>query len=197
MIISCLDLEGVLFPEIWIAVAKKTGIKELRLTTRDIPDYDVLMKRRIRILKEHGIRLADIQKVIASMRPLPGAKVFLDTLRAKCQVVILSDTFYQFMVPVMKRLGEPTLFCNWLLVDKKGFISGYKLRQVNGKEKAVKALKRIGLTVKAAGDSFNDLAMLKAADEGILFNPPAHIEKEYSHFKVTRSHPALLKALVG
>jgi phosphoserine/homoserine phosphotransferase len=191
-----LDLEGVLFPEIWINVAQAVRIKELRLTTRDIPDYDVLMRRRLKILRENRITLKDIQRVIARMEPLPGAVGFLDALRAESQVVILSDTYYEFMGSVMRKLGHPTLFCNWLETDRKGYIADYRMRQKNGKQKAVKALKAVGLRVKAAGDSYNDLAMLKAADQGILFKPPAHIEKEYSHFKVTRNYPQLLKALL-
>ena len=196
MNVCCLDLEGVLLPEIWINVAQKTKIKELRLTTRDIPDYDVLMRRRLRILREHRITLRDIQRVIAGMKPLPGAKAFLDRLRSEREVIILSDTYYEFAMPLIRKLGSPTLWCNWLSADGRGFIKNYHLRQRNGKEKAVRALKNLGFRVKAAGDSFNDLTMLKAADEGILFKPPAHIEKDYSHFKVTKNYPQLLKALL-
>jgi len=196
MLVCCLDLEGVLFPEIWINVAQAVRIKELRLTTRDVPDYDVLMKRRLWILRSNRIKLKDVQRVIARMEPLPGARSFLEKLRSHSQVVILSDTYYEFMGPVMKKLGYPPLFCNWLKTNGQGYIAGYCMRQKNGKEKAVKALKAVGLRVKAAGDSYNDLAMLKAADEGILFKPPAHIEKEYSHFRVTKNYPQLLKALL-
>jgi len=195
--ICCLDLEGVLVPEIWINVAKKTKVKELSLTTRDIPDYDVLMKRRLAILKERGIKLKDIQRVIAALKPLPGAKTFLRKLSGKAQVIILSDTFYEFAGPLMKQLGRPTLFCNWLSVDSKGFIKQYHLRQKDGKRKAVKALRQIGFRVHAAGDSFNDLTMLKTAHKGILFKPPAGIAKKYrKHFSVVSNYNQLLKKLL-
>jgi len=194
--ICCLDMEGVLVPEIWVNVAKKTKIKELQLTTRDIPDYDVLMKRRLKILRTEGIKLKDIQKVISTLKPLPGAKAFLDKLRAKHQVLILSDTFYEFAMPLMKKLGYPTLFCNWLSVDKKGFIENYHLRQKNGKEKAVRALKSIGFTVRAVGDSYNDITMLQAAGKGILFNPPANIKKEFPKLRVAKNYNDLFKLLV-
>ena len=196
MNISCLDLEGVLVPEIWIKVAEKTKIKELRLTTRDIPDYDVLMKRRLKILREHGIKLKDIQKVISAIKPLPHAKQFLDALRLSRQVVILSDTYYEFVMPLMKKLRNPALLCNWLETDARGFISQYHLRQKNGKEKAVLALKNIGFKVKAAGDSYNDIAMLKAADQGILFNPPKKMAQDFPQFPVVWNHQNLLKALI-
>lgn len=194
--VCCLDLEGVLVPEIWIRVSEKTGIKELRLTTRDIPDYDVLMKRRLKILRENQIKLGDIQKVISKIQPLRGAKDFLGTLRAKTQVVILSDTYYEFAMPLMKKLGFPSLFCNWLSTDPFGYISDYHLRQPSGKEKAVLGLRNLGFRVHAAGDSYNDIAMLKAADKGILFNPPPNIVKEFPGFKITRNYRDLLKALV-
>jgi len=194
--ICCLDLEGVLVPEIWIKVAEKTRIKELRLTTREVPNYDVLMKRRLKILRRHGIKLRDIQNVISQIRPLPGAKAFLDQLRSKRQVIILSDTYYEFAIPLMEKLGRPTLWCNWLESDKKGFIAHYHLRQRNGKEKAVRALKKIGFKIAAAGDSYNDLTMLQAADRGVLFNPPSHIEKSHGHFQIARNYPQLLKALL-
>ena len=194
--VCCLDLEGVLVPEIWIQVSKKTKIAELRLTTRDIPDYDVLMKRRLKILREHKIRLRDIQNVISEIEPLPGAKKFLDELRRRSQVLILSDTYYEFAMPLMEKLGQPTLFCNWLSTDKKNFIANYHLRQKNGKEKAVRALKALGFRVHAAGDSYNDITMLKSADKGVLFNPPANIVSEFPHFKVTKNYPQLLKELL-
>jgi phosphoserine/homoserine phosphotransferase len=193
--ICCLDLEGVLVPEIWIAVAKETNVAELKLTTRDIPDYDVLMKRRIRILKKEGIKLKDIQRVIAKIKPLPGAKTFLDRLRADRQVIILSDTFYEFAGPLMKQLGEPTIFCNWLDADSKGFVSGYRLRQPDGKKKAVLALKGLGFAVKAAGDSYTDLSMLKTADKGVFFNPPAKIAADNPSIPVTKTYAQLFKAL--
>ena len=196
MIICCLDLEGVLVPEIWIQVSKKTGIRELRFTTRDVPDYDKLMKRRLQILREHRISLKDIQDVIRRIKPLPGARAFLDELRSRRQVVILSDTYEEFARPLMEKLGYPALFCNDLVVDKKGFIAGYRLRQKNGKEKAVKALRRIGFRVHAAGDSYNDITMLKAADRGVLFNPPENIRREFSKFEIANSYGQLLKMLV-
>ncbi len=193
--ICCLDLEGVLIPEIWIAVARQTKIKELKLTTRDEPNYDLLMKRRLKILRANGIKLKDIQKIIAGLSPLPGARPFLDKLRTKTQVIILSDTYYEFATPLMTKLGYPALFCNWLSVDKKGFIAGYHLRQKNGKEKAVRAIKKIGFKVCAAGDSYNDITMLKAADRGVLFNPPPNIVKEFPKFKAVRNYSDLLRAL--
>ena len=197
MIIRCLDLEGVLVPEIWIAVSKKTGIRDLRFTTRDVPDYDVLMKRRLKILKENKIKLKDIQNVIRKIRPLPGARAFLDKLRSRGQVLILSDTFEEFAGPLMESLGRPSILCNELLVDRKGFISSYRLRQKNGKEKAVKALRGIGYRVAAAGDSYNDITMLRAADRGVLFRPPANIVKEFPRFQVTKNYHQLFNALTG
>ena len=194
--ICCLDLEGVLVPEIWIKVAEKTKIKELRLTTRDEPDYDFLMKRRISILRENGVKLKDIQHVIAGVKPLPGARKFLDVLRTKTQVVILSDTYYEFAWPLMEKLGRPALFCNWLKSDKKGFIRSYHLRQGNGKEKAVRGLKAMGFRVHAAGDSYNDITMLKAAHKGVLFNPPANIVKEFPNFPVAKNYRKLLRLLI-
>ena len=169
MYITCLDLEGVLVPEIWIAFADETGIPELRLTTRDMPDYDALMLQRIAILRDHKLALRDVQSTIAKIKPLEGAKAFLDELRELCQVVILSDTFTQFALPLMKHLGMPSIFCNNLEIDTDGMIAGYKLRQQNGKFHAVKALKSIGFQTIAAGDSFNDLDMIHEADKGFLF----------------------------
>ncbi len=195
MKIVCLDLEGVLVPEIWIAFSEKTGIQELRLTTRDVPDYDVLMKRRIGILKEHGLLLKDIQEVIAGMDPLPGAKEFLDALRGKTQVVILSDTFSQFAQPLMKKLGWPTLFCNTLVVDSRGVITGYTLRQQDGKRKAVEALTSIGFTVLAAGDSYNDTAMMKVAAKGVFFRPPENIKREFPQFPITTTYEAFMQEI--
>jgi phosphoserine/homoserine phosphotransferase len=175
MYIVCLDLEGVLTPEIWIAFAEETGIAELRLTTRDVPDYDALMKHRIGILDAHNLGLMDIQNTIAKVKPMEGAREFLDELRELCQVIILSDTFTQFAQPLMKQLGMPTIFCNSLEISPEGRISGYRLRQQNGKLHAVKALKSIGFQTLAAGDSFNDLAMIREADRGFLFRAPSHI----------------------
>lgn len=195
MFVTCLDLEGVLVPEIWIAFAEETGIKELRLTTRDISDYDVLMKKRICILKEHGLKLVDIQNTIEKIYPLEGAKDFLDELRSLCQVIILSDTFTQFAQPLMKKLGMPTIFCNSLTISKDGFIEGYTLRQQNGKYHAVSALQSIGYKVIASGDSFNDLEMIKKAESGFLFCPPEHIAKEYSQFPAFTKYSELLNAI--
>ena len=195
-VICCLDLEGVLVPEIWIEVSKKTAIPGLRLTTRDVPDYDVLMRRRLAILRKERISLKDIRRVIASMRPLPGAQAFLDRLRAHSQVAILSDTYYEFAAPIMKKLGLPSLFCNRLQVDTKGFIENYRLRQAGGKEKAVRAFKALGFSVRAAGDSYNDTEMLKAADKGVLFNPPGNIAREFPRFKTAGNYRDLFKHLL-
>jgi phosphoserine / homoserine phosphotransferase len=174
----CLDLEGVLVPEIWISFSEKTGIEELRLTTREVPDYDVLMQGRLNILRDRGLTLGDIQEVIDSLSPLPGALDFLEALRVKTQVVILSDTFTEFAWPLMRKLNWPSIFCNNLIVDDSGMITGYKLRQHDGKRKAVQALQSIGFTVFAAGDSYNDLTMIKVADCGALFRAPKKILEE-------------------
>lgn len=195
--IYCLDLEGVLVPEIWIEVSKRTRIDELKITTRDEPDYDKLMRFRIGVLRRRGVRLADIQRVIGSMRPLPGAAAFLSRLRRAGQVIILSDTYYEFAGPLLRKLGDPTLFCNWLEVDRRGFLSGYRLRQRDGKRRAVRALKAIGFPVRAAGDSHNDLTMLAAADRGVLFNPPAAIRKANPRFPVANDYRTLYARLTG
>lgn len=195
MKLFCLDLEGILLPEIWIQVARRLGVPALRRTTRDEPDYGRLMRYRLRLLRKEGIRLRAIQRVIAGMRPLPGAKAFLQTLRAEGPVVILSDTYEEFARPVLPKLGSPTLFCNRLTAARDGFIRGYHLRQKDGKRKAVLGLKGLGFYVKAVGDSYNDLGMLRAADEGILFNPPASIAKNHSRFPVARSYGRLLQLL--
>jgi phosphoserine/homoserine phosphotransferase len=196
MHIVCLDLEGVLTPEIWIAFSKATGIDELKLTTRDVPDYDLLMQGRIGILARHGLKLADIQAVIAGMDLLEGARDMLDRMREMTQVVILSDTFEQFAKPLMKKLGWPTLFCNRLVVDAHGLISAYKLRQKEGKKMAVLGLAGLGYTVHAAGDSYNDLAMLKCASRGVLFRPPERIVAEHPQFPVSRDHRELFDLLM-
>jgi phosphoserine/homoserine phosphotransferase len=193
---ACLDLEGVLVPEIWIAFAEKTGIKELRLTTRDIPDYDQLMKGRLKILDERNLKLSDIQDVIRTIQPLDGAKEFIDWLRAEFQVVILSDTFYEFAGPLMAQLGYPTLFCNFLEIATSGKIVNYHLRQKDGKTKAVQAFKSLNLRAIAAGDSYNDTGMLKAADAGIFFQPPENIVKEFPQFPVTRTYEELRRAFL-
>ncbi|AEE17318.1 bifunctional phosphoserine phosphatase/homoserine phosphotransferase ThrH [Treponema brennaborense] len=195
MYVTCLDLEGVLVPEIWIAFAEETGIAELRLTTRDIPDYDVLMKKRIGILAERGLGLKAIQNTIAKIDPLPGAKAFLDELRTVTQVIILSDTFTQFAFPLMQKLGLPTIFCNELEVGTDGMITGYKLRQHNGKYHAVKALQSIGFDTIASGDSFNDLEMIKASQAGFLFRAPQHIIAEYPAIPAFTEYGELLAAV--
>ena len=189
-----LDLEGVLVPEIWIEFAEITKIPELRLTTRDVPDYDVLMKRRLGLLADHGLKLKDIQAVIRKMEPLEGAKAFLDGLRARTQVVILSDTFTQFAGPLMEKLGMPTIFCNTLLVDADGTVSGYKLRQKDGKRIAVQGFHSMGLKVFAAGDSYNDTGMLQEADAGFFFCPPPSIVGQFPKIPVTRNYTELAEA---
>ena len=194
--IACLDLEGVLVPEIWINVAERTGISELRVTTRDEPDYDKLMRRRLGILEAHGLGLPDIQHVIGSMRPLAGAAEFLDWLRARFQVLILSDTFDEFAAPLMRQLGYPCLFCNSLVVDDGGKVRDYRIRLRDGKRKAVMALKLLNFEVVAAGDSYNDTTMLAEADHGILFRPPDNVVREFPQFPVTRSYAELRAAFV-
>jgi phosphoserine/homoserine phosphotransferase len=194
MQIACLDLEGVLVPEIWINVAERTGIKELRCTTRDIPDYDKLMRQRLRILDEHDLKLADIQAVIAGMGPLPGAHEFLNRLREKFQVIILSDTFYDFAAPLMKQLGHPTLLCHRLKIDGDGRVADYHLRMPNQKCEAVKALHHLKFKVIAVGDSYNDTAMLAEADAGILFRPPQNVIDEFPQFLVTNTYYELYDA---
>ncbi|MGH7205391.1 MAG: bifunctional phosphoserine phosphatase/homoserine phosphotransferase ThrH [Nitrospiraceae bacterium] len=190
-VLACLDLEGVLVPEIWINVAKKTGISELRLTTRDIADYDLLMKRRLGILDQHGLTLPDIQAVIATMEPLEGATEFLAWLRERCQVIILSDTFYEFAQPLMQRLAYPTLFCNRLEVDQGGRIVNYHLRQPDQKRQSVIALKGLRFLVVASGDSYNDTSMLAEADAGIFFRPPDNVAREFPQFPVTHTYAEL------
>jgi phosphoserine/homoserine phosphotransferase len=193
----CLDLEGVLVPEIWIGVAERTGIDELRLTTRDISDYDVLMKGRIEILRKRDLRIGDIHEVIASLSPLDGAREFLDRLRVSVQVAILSDTFYQFAEPLMRQLDWPSLYCNDLDIDGQGRVTGYRLRQPDQKRQAVRAFKGLNFRVAAAGDSYNDLSMLSEADAGVLFRPPDKLVGEYPHFPVTQSHEELYETIMG
>ncbi|MBA3027412.1 MAG: bifunctional phosphoserine phosphatase/homoserine phosphotransferase ThrH [Desulfobacteraceae bacterium] len=188
MHIVCSDLEGVFIPEIWINVAKKTGIEELKLTTRDIPDYDVLMTRRLLILKEHHLKIKDITDVIAFMDPLPGALEFLDWLRSITQVIVVSDTFVQFAGPMMEKLGRPTLFCHSLVIEPDGTISGYKLRQPDGKKKTAAALKSLNYKIIAVGDSYNDITMLKEADKGILFRPPENVIADHPDLPVTTEY---------
>ena len=186
--LACLDLEGVLLPEIWIKFAEKTGIDELKLTTRDIPNYDDLMQGRLKILKQHNLKLNDIQAVIETLSPLEGAQEFLKWLKSEFQVIILSDTFYQFAGPLMKQLDYPTLFCHNLIVEANGEISGYKLRQQDQKTKAVKALQGLNLKVISAGDSYNDTGMLQQADAGILFCPPENVIREFPQFPVATDY---------
>ncbi len=197
MKIACLDLEGVLVPEIWINVSRKTGIAELSRTTRDEPNYDKLMRERIEILDRHGLKLADIQKVIGTMAPLDGAASFLDWLRERFPLIVLSDTFDQFAGPLMRQLGRPALFCNTLEIDDAGRIAGYRLRQPDGKRKAVVALRSLALRVIAAGDSYNDTTMLAEADAGILFRPPDNVAREFPQFPVTRSYDELRDAFAA
>lgn len=187
-------MEGVLTPEIWIAVAEQTRIPELRRTTRDEPDYDKLMHYRMDILDRHGIKLSDIQRVIGELRPLPGAKAFLDELRSLVQVIILSDTFEQFAAPLLRQLAWPTLFCNRLIVENDR-ITGYQLRQPNQKQKSVAALKTLNYRVISAGDSYNDTAMLREADLGFLIHAPENVKREFPQFKAVESHADLLKLI--
>lgn len=191
MEIVCLDLEGVLVPEIWINFAKRTGIKELEATTRDIPDYDVLMKQRLRILDEHQLGLNDIQAVIAEMGPLPGAPEFVEWVREHFQLIILSDTFYEFAHPLMRQLGWPTIMCHKLETNDEGRITNYLLRQPDQKRMAVKSLHALNYKVVAAGDSYNDTGMLAEADKGILFDAPANVIREFPQFTVTTNYEEL------
>jgi phosphoserine/homoserine phosphotransferase len=194
--IACLDLEGVFVPEIWINVAERTGIAALRRTTRDEPDYDKLMRQRLAILDEHRLRLPDIQQVIGTMHPLEGAAAFLDRLRSRFQVIVLSDTFDEFAAPLMAQLGHPALFCNSLVVDDDGRIRDYRIRLRDGKRKAVMALKLLNFDVIAAGDSYNDTTMLAEADHGILFRPPDNVVREFPQFPVTRTYEELEAAFL-
>ena len=191
MKIVCLDLEGVLVPEIWISFAERTGIPEFRRTTRDEPNYDTLMKYRLGLLAEHGLGLPDIQKVICAMGPLPGAREFLDKLREDCEVIILSDTFYEFAHPLMRQLAWPTLFCHCLETDAAGRVVNYHLRMPEQKREAVKRLREMNFRVVAAGDSYNDTAMLGEAHAGILFHPPENVIREFPQYPVTRSYSEL------
>ena len=195
MNIVCLDLEGVLVPEIWIAFAEETGISELKRTTRDEPDYDKLMKYRLNILKEHGLGLKEIQETIAKIDPMPGAKKFLDELREMTQVIIISDTFTQFAGPLMKKLGYPTIFCNSLEVADDGEITGFKMRIENSKLTTVKALQSIGYDTIASGDSHNDLGMIKASKAGFLFRSTDEIKKEYPELPAFETYDELMDAI--
>jgi phosphoserine / homoserine phosphotransferase len=194
--IAALDLEGVLVPEIWIAFAEKTGIKELRATTRDIPDYDVLMKQRLRILDQHNLGLPDIQAVIAEIKPLDGALEFVNWLRERFQLVILSDTFYEFALPLMKQLGYPALFCHKLETNEQGRVVDYKLRQANPKRQAVLSFKSLYYRVIAAGDSYNDTTMLAEADAGILFHAPENVIREFPQFPAVHTYADLKQEFI-
>ena len=196
MEIACLDLEGVLVPEIWIAFAEKTGIEELKATTRDIPDYDVLMKQRLSILDKHGLKLSDIQEVIATLKPLEGAREFVDWLRERFQVIILSDTFYEFSQPLMRQLGFPTLFCHRLVADEEGRVVDYKLRQADPKRQSIRALQTIYYRTIAAGDSYNDTTMLAEADAGILFHAPQNVIEEFPQFPAVHTYEDLKKEFI-
>ena len=196
MEIACLDLEGVLLPEIWIAFAEATGIPELRATTRDVADYNVLMKQRLRILDAHGLGLAEIQAVIADLRPLDGAREFLDWLHERFQVTIVSDTFYEFSQPLMRQLGWPTLLCHRLVVDAAGKVIDYKLRQKDGKRACVKAFHELNFRVIAIGDSYNDTTMLREADAGILFRAPKNVIAEFPQFPAVHSYENLKQEVI-
>lgn len=191
MYIVCLDLEGILLPEIWISVAEKTGIEELSLTTRDIPDFDQLMRRRLEILKRASLKIRDIQEIIQSIEPLEGAIEFLNWVREGFQLIVLSDTFVEFADPILKKLNRPACFCNSLVIDPDGVIVDYQLRQRDGKRHAIKALKRLGFKVIAIGDSYNDTSMLSEANEGILFRPPENVKGEFPHFPVIETYEGL------
>jgi len=195
--IACLDLEGVLLPEIWIKFAEKTGIDELKLTTRDIPNYSALMQKRIQILQAHDLKINDIQDVIDTLEPLAGAKDFLFWLKAEFQVIILSDTFYEFSWPLMKQLDYPTLFCHQLVVDNKGSIVDFHLRQEDQKTKAVKALQGLNFKVISAGDSYNDIGMLQQADSGILFCPPESVKKEFPQYPIANNYKDFRDLLIS
>ncbi|WP_409526095.1 bifunctional phosphoserine phosphatase/homoserine phosphotransferase ThrH [Nitrincola sp. MINF-07-Sa-05] len=197
MELACLDLEGVLIPEIWIAFAEETGIEELKATTRDIPDYDVLMKQRLRLLDQHGLTLPQIQDTISRLTPLEGAAEFLDWLRERFQVVILSDTFYEFAQPLMRQLGFPALLCHKLEVDEAGRIVGYTLRQRDPKRQSVRAFQLLNYRVIATGDSYNDTTMLTQAEAGILFHAPDNVISEFSQFPAVQTFEELKRAFIG
>ena len=195
MYITCLDVEGVLVPEIWVAFAEESGIPELKKTTRDEPDYDKLMKWRLGVLKEHGLGLKEIQETIEKIQPLPGAKEFLDELRSFSQVILISDTFAEFASPLMEKLGRPTLFCNSLEVSGNGEITGYKMRVEQTKLTTVKALQSIGVETIASGDSYNDLGMIQASKAGFLFRSTDKIKAEYPHIPAYETYDQLLGAI--
>jgi phosphoserine / homoserine phosphotransferase len=195
MYIVCSDLEGVFVPEIWVNVSKHTGIDELKLTTRDISDYNILMKRRLELLLKYGLTLRDVQNVISLLKPLPGALEFLDWLRSKTQLIVVSDTFTEFADPLMRQLGRPTLLCHHLTTDKDGIITDYNLRQEDAKRHVVESLHSLNYKVIAIGDSYNDISMLKKADYGILYNPPQNVADENPELKVVKTYPSLKRAI--
>jgi phosphoserine/homoserine phosphotransferase len=195
MHIVCSDLEGVFVPEIWVNVSNHTGIDELKLTTRDISDYNVLMKRRLELLKKYGLTLRDVQNVISLLKPLPGALEFIDWLRSKTQLIVVSDTFSEFADPLMRQLGRPTLFCHHLTTDGEGNITDYNLRQENGKKHVVEALQSLNYKVIAIGDSYNDVSMLKSADYGILYNPPQSVADENNDLQVVKTYASLKRII--
>ena len=196
MYIVCSDLEGVFVPEIWVNVSANTGIDELKLTTRDISDYNVLMKRRLELLRKYGLTLRDVQNVISLLKPLPGALEFVDWLRSKTQLIVVSDTFTEFAEPLIRELGRPTLFCHHLTTDAMGNITDYNLRQEDGKKHVVESLQSLNYKVIAIGDSYNDISMLKKADYGILYNPPQSVSDENSDLEVVRTY-ATLKRIIS
>ncbi|MFP4059195.1 MAG: bifunctional phosphoserine phosphatase/homoserine phosphotransferase ThrH [Bacteroidales bacterium] len=195
MYVVCSDLEGVFVPEVWINVSKKTGIEELKLTTRDINDYDVLMTKRLSVLKKHGLTLKDIQDVIATIEPFPGAMDFIEWIKSRTQLIIVSDTFREFADPLMKQLNRPTLFCHSLTTDENKNIIDYKLRQKDPKRKVVQALRSLKYKVVAFGDSYNDVTMLEESDKGILFCPPQNVIDDYPEFDITRTYEELKEIL--
>jgi phosphoserine / homoserine phosphotransferase len=197
MYIVCSDLEGVFVPEIWVNVSAHTGIDELKLTTRDISDYNVLMKRRLELLRKYGLTLRDVQNVISLLKPLPGALEFIDWLRSKTQLIVVSDTFTEFADPLMRELGRPTLFCHHLSTDTMGNITDYNLRQEDGKKHVVESLQSLNYKVIAIGDSYNDISMLKKADYGILYNPPQNVSDENSDLQVVRTYATLKRIING
>jgi len=195
MYIVCSDLEGVFVPEIWVNVSKNTGIDELKLTTRDISDYNILMNRRLELLKKYGLTLRDVQNVISLLKPLPGALEFIDWLRAKTQFIVVSDTFSEFADPLLRQLGRPTLFCHHLTTDKEGNITDYNLRQNDGKMHVVEALQSLNYNVIAIGDSYNDISMLRKSDYGILYNPPQSVADEHPDLKVVKTYASLKRII--
>lgn len=195
MYIVCSDLEGVFVPEIWVNVSKHTGIDELKLTTRDISDYNILMNRRLELLRKYGLTLRDVQNVISLLKPLPGALEFIDWLRTKTQFIIVSDTFSEFADPLLRQLGRPTLFCHHLTTDKEGNITDYNLRQNDGKMHVIEALQSLNYKVIAIGDSYNDISMLRKSDYGILYNPPQNVAEEHNDIKVVKTYASLKRII--